>query len=222
MKKKPLTRNTIQFLEEVLQSPKPGLDAQLVMMPHPRPGNRIYSEVEDSCLKAGVLILIYPREDQLHLVFTRRTSRVDFHQAQISFPGGQQEQDESFKEAAVREAHEEVNIPPDAVRILGELTPLYIPPSNYCVYPVVGVADERPDFHPSELEVEEVIEVPLDHLLDPENVRKEMWHYKGRNIEVPFYSFKGHKIWGATAMILSELIELLKTQPAFSRHQKGY
>jgi len=222
MKKKPLTRNTIQFLEEVLQSPKPGLDAQLVMMPHPRPGNRIYSEVEDSCLKAGVLILIYPREDQLHLVFTRRTSRVDFHQAQISFPGGQQEQDESFKEAAVREAHEEVNIPPDAVRILGELTPLYIPPSNYCVYPVVGVADERPDFQPSELEVEEVIEVPLDHLLDPENIRREMWHYKGRNIEVPFYSFKGHKIWGATAMILSELIELLKTQPAFSRHQKGY
>ena len=218
----PSIEETLQFLEKTLQEPKPGLDAQLAMMPHPRPGNRIYSEVEDSCLKAGVLILIYPREDQLHLVFTRRTSRVDFHQAQISFPGGQQEQDESFKEAAVREAHEEVNIPPDAVRILGELTPLYIPPSNYCVYPVVGVADERPDFQPSELEVEEVIEVPLDHLLDPENIRREMWHYKGRNIEVPFYSFKGHKIWGATAMILSEFIELLKTQPAFSRHQKGY
>lgn len=210
MKKKPLTRDTIQFLEEVLQGPKPGLDAQLKMMPLPRPGNRVYSEVEDSCLKAGVLILLYPVSDKLHVVFTRRTSRVDFHQAQISFPGGQQEQDESFKEAAIREAHEEVNIPPDSIRILGELTPLYIPPSNYCVYPVVAVARERPEFHPSEHEVEEVIEVSLDHLLNPENIRREMWHYKGSDIKVPFYSFKSHKIWGATAMILSELIELLK------------
>ena len=206
----PTVDETLQFLEKTLQEPKPGLDAQLMMMPHPRPGNRIYSEVEDSCLKAGVLILLYPLKDRLHVVFTRRTDRVDFHQAQISFPGGQQEQDESFKEAAVREAHEEVNIPPDSIRILGELTPLYIPPSNYCVYPVVAVADERPDFHPSEHEVEEVIEVPLDHLLNAENIQREKWHYKGRDIEVPFYFFKGDKIWGATAMILSELIELLK------------
>ncbi len=210
MKKKFLTKKSIQFLEKVLQGPKPGLDAQLIMMSHPRPGNRLYSEVEDSCLKAGVLILLYPLNERLHVVFTRRTDRVDFHQAQISFPGGQQEQDESFKEAAVREAHEEVNISPDSVRILGELTPLYIPPSNYCVYPVVGAADERPDFQPSEHEVEEVIEVPLEHLLDPENMRRETWRYKGRDIQVPFYSFEGHKIWGATAMILSELIELLK------------
>ena len=199
----------LQYLEEALEEPKPGLDAQLKMMPQPRPGNQLYSEVEDSCLKAGVLILIYPRKDQLHLVFTRRTDRVDFHQAQISFPGGQQEQDESFKEAAVREAHEEVNISPDSIRILGELTPLYIPPSNYCVYPVVAFSNSRPNFRPSELEVEEVIEVPLDHLLNPENTRRETWHYKGRDIEVPFYSFKEDKIWGATAMILAELIELL-------------
>ena len=205
-----ITEEILQSLEKALKEPKPGLDAQLKMMPHPRPGNQLYSEVEDSCLKAGVLILIYPRNDQLHLVFTRRTDRVDFHQAQISFPGGQQEQDESFKEAAVREAHEEVNISPDSIRILGELTPLYIPPSNYCVYPVVAFSNSRPDFRPSELEVEEVIEVPLDHLLNPENIRREVWHYKGRDIEVPFYSFKEDKIWGATAMILAELIELLK------------
>jgi len=210
MEKKFLTEDTIQSLEKALKEPKPGLDAQLKMMPHPRPGNQLYSEVEDSCLKAGVLILIYPRNDHLHLVFTRRTDRVDFHQAQISFPGGQQEQDESFKEAAVREAHEEVNISPDSIRILGELTPLYIPPSNYCVYPVVAFSNSRPDFRPSELEVEEVIEVPLDHLLNPENTRRETWNYKGRDIEVPFYSFKKDKIWGATAMILAELIELLK------------
>ena len=209
MEKKFFTEDTIQSLENALKEPKPGLDAQLMMMPHPRPGNQLYSEVEDTCVKAGVLILLYPWKDRLHVVFTRRTDRVDFHQAQISFPGGQQEQDESFKEAALREAHEEVNISPESVRILGELTPLYVPPSNYCVYPVVAFSDSRPDFRPSEHEVEEVIEVPLNHLLNPENIRRETWHYKGRDIEVPFYSFKEDKIWGATAMILAELLDLL-------------
>ncbi len=210
MQKKLLTKDTIQPLEKALKEPKPGLDAQLQMMPQPRPGHKLYSEVEDSCLKAGVLILLYPWKNQLHMIFTRRTDRVDFHQAQISFPGGRQEEDESFKETALREAHEEVNIPPDSVRILGELTPLYVPPSNYCIYPVVAVTDKRPDFQPSELEVAEVIEIPLNHLLDPENRKREMWDYKGAELDVPFYSFKGDKIWGATAMILSELVELLE------------
>jgi hypothetical protein len=77
------------------------------------------------------------------------------------------------------------------------------------VYPVVAFSDSRPDFRPSEHEVEEVIEIPLDHLLDPENTQREMWHYKGLDMDVPFYFFKGDKIWGATAMILAELIELL-------------
>lgn len=210
MKNRSFSKKMFQFLEKTLQEPKPGLDAQLEMMPHPRPGHRLYSEVEDTCVKAGVLILLYPWKEKLHIVFTRRTDRVDFHQAQISFPGGRQEEDESFKEAALREAHEEVNISPDSVRILGELTPLFVPPSNYCIYPVVAVTDERPDFQPSELEVAEVIEIPLDHLLNPENIRREMWHYKGSDLEVPFYSFEGDHIWGATAMILAELLELLK------------
>jgi 8-oxo-dGTP pyrophosphatase MutT (NUDIX family) len=210
MSNKSSTGNIIRFLEESLQSSKPGLEAQLTMITNPRPGNRTYSEVEDTCNKAGVLILLYPVKNRLHLVFTRRTVRVDIHQAQISFPGGRKEPEESFKEAALREAEEELNIVPSSVRIIGELTPLYIPPSNYCVYPVVAVTDKQPDFQPSQEEVEEVIEVPLDHLLDPQHIRREVWLYKGRDIEVPFFFFKGHKIWGATAMMLAELIELLK------------
>ncbi|MDH5705136.1 MAG: CoA pyrophosphatase [Candidatus Aminicenantes bacterium] len=210
MSNKSFTGNVIRFLEESLQDSRPGLDAQLTMITNPRPGNRTYSEVEDSCHKAGVLVLLYPVKNRLHLVFTRRTARVDFHQAQISFPGGRKEPEESLKEAALREAEEELNIVSSSVRIIGELTPLYIPPSNYCVYPVVAVTDKRPDFQPSPEEVEEVIEVPLDHLLDPQNIRREVWQYKGREIEVPFFFFRGHKIWGATAMMLAELIELLK------------
>jgi len=203
-------QEALQFLEKELKGPKPGLEAQLKMITSPRPGHKMYHEVEDSCIKAGVLVLLYPWRNRLHLVLTRRTARVSFHQAQISFPGGRQEKGESFKQTALREAQEELKIRPRSIRILGELSPLYIPPSNYCLYPIVAMADRRPDFRPSTQEVAEVIEVPLDHLLDSQNVRKEVWSIRGVKVVVPFYSFKGHKIWGATAMVLAELVELLK------------
>lgn len=203
-------QDTIQFLEKALKGSKPGLAAQLSMVTDPRPGNKVYYEVEDTSIKAGVLVLLYPWRDRLHLVLTRRTDQVDHHQAQISFPGGRQEEGESFEQTALREAHEELEIPLGSIRILGKLTPLYIPPSNYCIYPVVAMTDVRPDFRPSELEVAEVIEVPLDHLLDPRSVRREIWNIDSVEAEVPFYSFTEHKIWGATAMVLAELIEMIK------------
>ena len=132
------------------------------------------------------------------------------HQAQISFPGGQMDEQESAVETALREAAEELNIAAAEVQVLGQLTPLYIPPSNYCIYPVVAVAERRPDFRPSPHEVAEVIEVPLDHLLEPGNVKRETWPIRGTDVTVPFYYFQGHKIWGATAMVLAELLDLIK------------
>lgn len=200
----------LQSLEKELKGPLPSLKAQLKMVTKPRPGNKVYQEVEETSLKAGVLILLYPWKNQLHLVLTCRTARVEFHQKQISFPGGRQEKGESFEQTALREAHEELKILPESVRILGKLTPLYIPPSHYCIYPVVAAISTRPDFRPFAQEVAEVIEIPLDHLLDPQNVRREMWTYKSAQIEVPFYFFKKHKIWGATAMVLAELVEVWK------------
>jgi 8-oxo-dGTP pyrophosphatase MutT (NUDIX family) len=157
-----------------------------------------------------VLVLIYPREDGFYLVLTRRTSQVAHHQAQISFPGGHMDEHESAVETALREAEEELNIAPAEVRVLGELTPLYIPPSNYCIYPVVAATERRPDFRPSPHEVAEVIEVPLDHVLDLRNIKKEKWPLRGIEVTVPFYYYQGHKIWGATAMVLAELLDLVK------------
>jgi 8-oxo-dGTP pyrophosphatase MutT (NUDIX family) len=203
-------QEALQNLEIGLQGPLPGLKAQLKMVTSPRPGNKVYQEVEETALKAGVLIILYPWKNRLHLVFTRRTARVDFHQKQISFPGGRQEKGESFEQTAVREAQEELGINPESIQILGRLTPLYIPPSNYCIYPIVASIPSRPDFRPFPHEVAEVIEVPLDHLLDPQSVKREMWTYKGAQIEVPFYSFQEDKIWGATAMVLAELVEVLR------------
>ncbi len=203
-------QEALQMLEIGLKGPLPGLKAQLKMVTKPRPGNKVYQEVEEAALKAGVLILLYPWKNRLHLVFTRRTERVEFHQKQVSFPGGRQEQGESFEETAIREAQEELGINPESIQVLGKLTPLYIPPSNYCIYPIVASTSTRPDFRPFSQEVAEVIEVPLDHLLDSQNVKREMWTYEGAQIEVPFYSFEEHKIWGATSMVLAELVELLR------------
>jgi len=200
-----------QALEGVILCAKPGLSAQMKMIPVPRSGHKLWDEALDSCIPAGVLILFYPRENRLHLVLTRRTERMDHHQAQISYPGGRCEPGESLEQTALRETEEELGVSPEDVHILGELTPLYIPPSNYCIYPFVGITDSRPEFVPSEKEVAEVIEVPLDHLLDTRNIKEEIWVIRGESIRVPFYSYSGHKIWGATAMVLAELLEMIGT-----------
>ena len=140
---------------------------------------------------------------------------MDFHKGQISLPGGRKEPEESLEQTALREAQEELKIDPDSVQILGMLTPLYIPPSNYCIYPVTGFAETRPNFQPAAQEVAEVLEVPVKHLLEPENTSKETWIIRGAEVEVPFYLFRGHKIWGATAMVLAELVEVLKRGDQF-------
>lgn len=209
--KEPRIADILGPLRESLKGPKPGLRAQLKMATIPRPGNRTYTDVGDGCSKAGVLVLIYPKKNRLHLVLTKRTQTVAHHQSQISFPGGRMDKDESPVEAALREAKEELRIDPAATRILGELTPLYVPPSNYTIYPVVAAMEKRPHFQPSPEEVAEVLEIPVAHLLKPENVRREAWTLRGMEVSVPFYSFRGHKIWGATAMILAELVEIISS-----------
>ncbi len=206
----PIFPRALLSLEKKLAGSKPGYKAQLGMCPIPRPGHRAYNEVEDTCLEAGVLVLFYPLGDKIHVVLTRRTDKVDFHKGQISFPGGRREKGEPLEQAALREAQEELEIDPDSIRILGMLTPLYIPPSNYCIYPVVALTRSRPDFRPSHLEVAEILEIPLDHLLSPQNVCRETWTLRGTDVEVPFYAFGKHKIWGATAMVLAELLEMIK------------
>ena len=200
----------LRSLERALENEKPGLEAQLTMCTEPRPGTRAVHGNNDSPLKAGVLVLLYPVVDQLYLVFTRRTDRVFSHQGQISFPGGRKEPEEDIQAAALREIHEELGLSTESIRILKSLTPLYIPRSGFCVYPYVAFSAERPEFHPSPDEVAEVIEVPLQHLRDSHNIRKENRIIGGMKMVVPFYSFRDHKIWGATAMVLAEFLAIVE------------
>jgi len=199
----------LESLEARLAGPKPGLGAQLKMVPDPRPGQTTYEAVQGTCRPAAVLILIYPSREKPCLVLTLRTSEVDHHRDQVSLPGGEKDAHETIVEAALREAAEELAVQASDVRILGQLTPLYVPPSNFCIFPVVATAENRPKFRRAPAEVAEIIDLPLGVLLEPGSVRREVWVLNGQNTVVPFYAFAGHKIWGATAMVLAEFAEII-------------
>ncbi|MGA2361789.1 MAG: CoA pyrophosphatase [Candidatus Aminicenantales bacterium] len=202
-------------VEKGLRAPLPGIPAQLRMAPDPRPqSHKAYFEVEGTSLKAGVLLLLYEKGGRLHLLLTRRTERVLHHPGQISFPGGEQHPGESIEATALRETKEELGVDLEAARTLGRLTPLYIAPSNYCVYPTVIFLPGEPLFTLQPDEVAEVIEIPVSHLAEPANRRRETRTIGDRMANVPFYDFQGHKIWGATAMVLAEFLALLESSPA--------
>ena len=155
-----------------------------------------------------MLVLFFPRDDVPTLLLTVRRADLKAHPGQISFPGGRREPDETLRQTALREAHEEVGLDPASVEVLGTLTPLYIPPSNFCVHPYVATIPTAPALRPQDAEVEAVLCVSLPHLLDPQTHRIEPWMLRGREIEVPFLDVDGHKVWGATAMMLAELLAL--------------
>ncbi len=183
------------------------------MSPQPRPGSERILEPGLNCRHAGVLVLLYPGPTgELMLVLTRRTETVNHHRGQISLPGGAVEAGETFVAAALREAREELGVPSAAVEVLGALSPVYIPHSDFCLHPVVGALSQRPTFEPCASEVAEVIEAPLRELLDPTTVCCETWDLHGQPTRVPLYAFGAHKVWGATAMILAELAALLSEE----------
>ncbi len=188
-----------------------GMAAQKKMTPSPR-GNRRPDSLPGQARLGGVLALLYCRQDELCVVLTRRRDNLNNHAGQISFPGGRREGSESLRETAVREAHEEIGVNPEALTILGALTPLYILPSDFEVHPTVAWHGngERPIFTPNDDEVAEILETPLHHLMNPATRAEEIWTIRGYNLRVPFYVVQGHKVWGATAMMLSEFVERLR------------
>ncbi len=187
------------------------LQAHVLMSPDPRgPMPQAIRPRE-----AGVLAMLFPHDDgQLHLVLTRRTDTLRGHSGQVSFPGGRRDpEDADFAETALRETCEELGIC-DGIEIIGDLTQIYIPPSNFNVHPFVGYRESTPYFRPSEDEVAEVFTVPLEALLDSAYKREEMreFHVRGETMQmrVPYYALCGHKVWGATAIMLSEFEQRLR------------
>ena len=198
-------------LLRALAAPLPGAVAQLAMAPIPRPGwqpGRLPEGLRD----AAALALIYPRDGAPHLLLTVRAADLPHHGGQISLPGGEVEPGETFEDAALREAEEEVGVDRASVRLLGRLSAMHIPVSGYALHPVVGIADSAGAWAPHAREVARVLEAPLDKLLDPARRTVEARRYEGRDYDVPFYDVDGEKVWGATAMVLAELLALLERE----------
>ena len=172
--------------------PRP--DTHTALAPRPRsswqagvipPGSRV----------AAALVLLYPIGHRVHLVLTRRAGTLGQHAGQVSLPGGAVDGDETVEAAELR--------------IIGQLSALYIPVSNYALHPVVAVSDRRPALVPAAAEVAHILEIPLDELRDPDRLR-EGRHWRGDEaITVPYFELHGERVWGATARVLGELLHLL-------------
>ena len=181
------------------------------MAPLPRPGWHPNDRPAEPARQSAVLVLLYPRRDELHLPLIVRPTYDGAHSGQVAFPGGGfEEGDANLTATALRETEEELGIAPQDVQVLGELTQLYIRPSNYQVHPTVGRIAYRPAFQPNVREVAQLLEVPLNTLLDPAHLRRERWQLQDRSALVPFFAIQGQTIWGATAMILSELLAVVR------------
>ncbi len=160
---------------------------------------------------AAVMMLLYPKNEKTHLVLILRNSYKGVHSSQIAFPGGKQEsKDISFEATALRETYEEIGVPPDKMEVLMPFTQLFIPPSNFIVYPFLGICREEIIFIPNTNEVANIIELPLsDFLSDEIVISTEMATSYGERVTMPAFKIEEHIVWGATAMMLSELKEVL-------------
>jgi 8-oxo-dGTP pyrophosphatase MutT (NUDIX family) len=200
------------FLEQLrrdLASPLPGPQAQYAMAPAPRTGAEMDNQPLPDARMGGVLLLLFPRDNALTVPLILRPTYRGVHSGQVAFPGGGREDgDPDIIATALREAHEEIGIDPQTVEVLGQLSPLYVYPSNYLVHPVVGWTDREPELVIDEHEVAQLILAPLTELLDPASRQSDIWQLRGRTATVPFFRIQEQIIWGATAMMLSEFLSL--------------
>jgi 8-oxo-dGTP pyrophosphatase MutT (NUDIX family) len=200
-------------LIDALERRLPGPQAQALMAPRPRVGWQPGRLPDDARPGAG-LLLIYPHDGCDHIVLTLRESNLPQHPGQVSLPGGAVDPGETAAAAALREAHEEIAVDPSGVRVLGELSPLHIPVSGYVLRPFVGSIDRRPALRPEAGEVARILEVPIDHLLDPARLEVQERRFERGTYEVPVFHVSGEQVWGATAMILAEFLSLIGHPPA--------
>lgn len=202
------------LLPKIQNETLPGEDAHAKMAPPER--TRLMKNLDWDNLgarNAAVMLLFYPRNDKTNFVLILRNSYKGVHSSQVAFPGGKREpEDLSYKETALRETFEEVGVDPGKVNVVRELSRIYIPPSNFIVYPYLGYSEEELIFFPDPNEVAGIIEVPLGDFLDEAIVvgMTRTTSYASR-ANVPGFKIGGHIVWGATAMILSEFKEVIKT-----------
>ena len=206
--------DTVARLEAAFARELPGAAAQEALAPMPRrewPAGFNPARIRN----AAGLLLLYPIDHHAHVVLTLRADTLGRHSGQVSLPGGVVDPGETFEQAALREAHEEIALPLDGVRVLGALTPLDIPVSGFRLHPIVASRGDRPALRPADGEVARILEPSLDELLDASCVRLTERTRDGRTLTIPAFHINRHgehEIWGATAMVLAEFLTLLGWQ----------
>ncbi len=191
----------------------PGESSHFIMAPEIRMRELNKRKIEErNPRNAAVMMLFYPKEAFTHIALILRPEYEGVHSGQVALPGGKVESfDQSYIETALRETEEEVGVIVNTVSVVKPLTKVYIPPSNFWVHPFLGFTERRPDFVLQKEEVAKVIEVPLTELLSDRNVTSQKLSTSyAKNIEVPSFQLDGYTVWGATAMMLSELKIFIK------------
>jgi 8-oxo-dGTP pyrophosphatase MutT (NUDIX family) len=197
----------IRKLEQILEKPLPGRKGQITMAPQPVDEERFAQQIRKDFRKGAVLMLFYPDSTgKCYIPFIKRPKYEGVHSGQIAFPGGKMEEsDEDLAETALRESEEEIGIDADKVTLLGKMSDLYIPPSNFMVSPFLGFVNEQPNFLPDPKEVERIINCPVEVLMD-KNIRKtgSINARAGFKVNAPYFDIESETVWGATAMMLGE------------------
>jgi 8-oxo-dGTP pyrophosphatase MutT (NUDIX family) len=193
-----------------LNQPLPGREAQVKMAPYPVDENRFQENLKRPSRAGGVMILLYPHRGDVYLPLMKRPVYSGAHSGQVSFPGGKfEQQDIDLKATALRETEEEIGVSPERVELIGGLSDLFIIASNFKVSPAVGFTPHRPTFVPDPIEVESVLEVSLTQLMDTSRRGVEKMTFGDYTIHSPYFDVEGHIVWGATAMMLSEFLEVV-------------
>ena len=200
----------VRVLGNALKEEMPGAKAHQVMTPRHRPGFKLKHSGPPR--PGAVMILLYEEEGKIKFPLIRRSEYRGVHSGQIALPGGKAEpSDENLIATAARETHEELGIHPSKIEIVGSLTSFFVAASNFQILPVVGYASELPKFVPDGREVAEVVKVEVEALIDPQTVKeKEITPAEGITFDAPYYDLAGKVVWGATAMMLSEFVNLTK------------
>lgn len=204
----------LKSISKIEHIPLPGHESQLKMSPKYR--NELIEQQQELMKysrKAAVMALFYPDlKDTTMLILILRKTYKGVHSAQVGFPGGKLDpEDPSLEFAALRETFEEVGVPIKDIEVLKPLTKIYIPPSNFTVYPFLGVTHKTPRFLKQDDEVEDLIEITLTDFINEAHVgTQRLMTSLEKEVEVPVFKLNGHTVWGATAMMLSEIKDLLK------------
>jgi 8-oxo-dGTP pyrophosphatase MutT (NUDIX family) len=202
------TGKFLDFLKDRLNGSLPGRDSHMKMMPEHSQNKRSYVPPPDAS-QSAVLVLLLGKGDKLSLIFTLRSMELNSHKGQISFPGGRSEQGEDAFATALREAHEEIGLEPARLSILGKLSVLFVPPSRSVITPVVAYSDRELALKINGDEVAEVFAVDLDKFLDISLFKTGNWSLMGETVMVPYWDVHPTTpLWGATAMILRELLDI--------------